>query len=127
MVSNTQFPYEILPHRMKQKMINLEDCIVGIMHTLVLNLGKPFLAAIQALSCQTRIWSDNSFPELRQKLSDIGFLSLNWCKVLPLGSKDKPGSSWELENFLAFMTSGKAFCQYSTNTKKGPTIKILQF
>ena len=125
---NIEFPYELLPYGMRQKMINLEDCIVGIMHTLVLNLGKHFLTTIQLLSSQTRIWSDKIYPDLKQNLSNIGSLSLNWCKALSLGSKDKPGSPWVSENYLAFMTAGKSilsiFNKYMIE-KKDQNIRIL--
>ena len=36
-------PQEVIPAGMKQKLFSLNQCLVGIMHTLVLNLGKHML------------------------------------------------------------------------------------
>ena len=125
---NVDFPYHFLPYGMRQKILDLDDCIVGIMHTLVLNLGRHFLTTIQLLSSQIRIWSDKIYPELKEKLSHIGSLSLNWCKALAFGSKEKPASPWVSENYLAFITIGKSLVSmFNFNVKedKNEHIKTL--
>ena len=45
------FSYHILPTGMLQELFTLDQCIVGVMHTLILNLRKHLLlTAVAALS-----------------------------------------------------------------------------
>ena len=44
---NVQLPNTLLPAGLKQNVVPLNACIVGVMHTLVLNLGKHVLLTIR--------------------------------------------------------------------------------
>ena len=52
-------PRSLLPSGMTQSIIQLDQCIVGVMHTLILNLGKCLLLTIAELlgKLKRNIWS----------------------------------------------------------------------
>lgn len=99
-------PRKLLPSGMTQSILRLDQCIVGVMHTLILNLGKHMLLTISELLSKVKIWS--SFLALSNDLlNDIRKLSLSWCKCYHYGSTDKPGSMWVSENYLGFVLVSK--------------------
>ena len=102
-------PESLLPAGMNQTIIRLDQCVVGVMHTLVLNLGKHLLLTIVDL-LDGNEWS-LFYNQCDKSLKDIKSLSLSWCKAYHLGSSDKPGSVWVSENYLAFaMVCKSLFC-----------------
>ena len=91
----------LLPSGMTQSILRLDQCIVGVMHTLILNLGKHLLLTIAELLSKLKIWS-TFYLATEALLNDVRKLSLNWCKCYHYGSTDKPGSVWVSENYLGF-------------------------
>ena len=49
-------PLEHLPTGLRQKQVNLQECLVGLMHTLVLNLGRHLVDTIRTLLQERRMW-----------------------------------------------------------------------
>ena len=90
----------ILPSGLRQTSIELQDCMVGIMHTLFLNVGRHLLETVLAV-LKTR--SDyHEFYEMSNKdIVEVQRMSLNWCKAYSYGT-NKPSSAWVSENFLGF-------------------------
>ena len=99
-------PTKYLPSGMTQSILRLDQCIVGVMHTLILNLGKHLLLTISELLSKLNRWS-SFFTSTNDLLNDIRKLSLSWCKCYHYGSMDKPGSLWVSENYLGFVLVSK--------------------
>ena len=99
----------LFPSRMTQSILRLDQCIVGVMNTLILNLGKHLLLIIAELLSKIKIWS-TFYSTSIVLLDDIRELFLNWCKCYHYGSTDKPGSLWVSENYLAFVLVCKHIC-----------------
>ena len=103
-----RFPINSLPIGMTQSNILLKDCMLGVMHTLVLNLGRHLLCTIKDLLSEHNCWTavyetcNNLFVKVRG-------LSLSWCKAWNFGSREAPGSSWVSENYLGFAVCSKMF------------------
>ena len=93
-------PQSILPAGMNQEILRLDQCIVGVMHTLVLNLGKHLLLTVVNL-LDGNEWTA-FYDQCNESLKEVKSLSLSWCKAYHLGSSEKPGSVWVSENYLAF-------------------------
>ena len=93
-------PHSILPAGMNQEILRLDQCIVGVMHTLVLNLGKHLLLTVVNL-LDGNEWTA-FYDQCNESLKEVKSLSLSWCKAYHLGSSEKPGSVWVSENYLAF-------------------------
>ena len=103
------FPSHLLPKGIIQRNLKLEDCMVGIMHTLVLNLGKHLLGSAMALMKLKKEW--NTFRNLSDDLlAEVQGLSLSWCKAWCYSSDVHPASSWVSENYLAFSVLSKSLC-----------------
>ena len=51
------FPQMLLPAAMNQKLFTLDQCMVGIMHTLILNLGRHLLLTAVAALSETNEWT----------------------------------------------------------------------
>ena len=96
-----QFPEHLLPNVMVKQPVSLDQCTVGAMHTLVLNLGKHVLSTLVDLLRENKRWT-TFYDKVAIKLIKVRSMSLNWCKTWNFGSKDKPGSLWVSENFLGF-------------------------
>ena len=103
-------PKNILPSGMNQKLFKLDQCIVGVMHTLILNLGKHMLiTAVRSLGSNwTKLYrTSNTLLILVNKLS------LSWCKCFNFGNtKTSPGSMWVSENYLAFAFVSKSLFSF---------------
>ena len=99
-------PTSLLPCGMTQSILRLDQCIVGVMHTLILNLGKHLLLTIAELLSKINLWS-KFFSSSSELLDEIRKLSLSWCKCYHYGSTDKPGSLWVSENYLGFALVSK--------------------
>ena len=112
-----RFPSNSLPIGMTQSNILLKDCMLGVMHTLVLNLGRHLLCTIKDLMCEHNCWTavyercNNLFVKVRG-------LSLSWCKAWNFGSRDAPGSSWVSENYLGFAVCSKMFMSQICSSAK---------
>ena len=103
-------PESLLPAGLNQTTIRLYQYVVGVMHTLVLNLGKHLLLTIVDL-LDGYDWS-LFYNQCDKSLKEIKSLSLSWCKAYHIGSIDKPGSVWVSENYLAFaMICKSLFCR----------------
>ena len=79
----------LLPSGINQKIFKLDQCVVGVMHTLILNLGKHML--LTAVRCLASDWS-NYYATSNNLLIMVNKLSLSWCKCFHFGSKQNPGS-----------------------------------
>lgn len=90
----------ILPSGMTQKVVRLDQIMVGIMHTLFLNLGKHILSMVKS-ALRNKKWSE-LYHQSNTLLSNIQSLSLNWCKCYSYGSQEIPGSLWVSDNYLGF-------------------------
>lgn len=102
-------PNDLLPSGMRQKLFNLDQCVVGVMHTLILNLGKyVLLTAVRSLASD---WS-NYYENTNMLLIQVNKLSLSWCKCFHFGSKQNPGSMWVSENYLAFAFVSKSLFSF---------------
>ena len=101
------FPVDILPTGLNQNVLALENCMVGIMHTLILNLGRHLLTTVIDVSKEKRKW-----PFFKDCIEDILLhvqgMSLSWCKALGYSSEQNPASSWVSENYLAFSILAKS-------------------
>ena len=118
-----QLPRILLPSGMTQSILRLDQCIVGVMHTLILNLGKHLLLTISELLSKVKMWT-SFYSSSSVLLDDIRKLSLNWCKCYHYGSTDKPGSLWVSENYLAFaLISKHIFSIMEQNNVEGKAIK----
>ena len=107
----------ILPSGMTQKILRLDQIMVGIMHTLFLNLGKHLLLMVK--SVLSRKWS-NFYEETNTLLIDIQSLSLSWCKCYCYGSNELPGSLWVSDNYLGFsLVTKHLFSILSTHNDEG--------
>ena len=95
------FPFSIVPSGMNQKSFALEQCMVGIMHTLILNLGRHLLLTAVASLSESNEWT-KFYSSTNSTLKQINKLSLSWCKCFYYGSTKKPGSMWVSENYLGF-------------------------
>ena len=93
-------PIDILPAGMTQKVVRLDQIMVGIMHTLFLNLGKHILSMVKS-ALRNKKWSE-FYHQSNTLLSNIQSLSLNWCKCYSYGSQEIPGSLWVSDNYLGF-------------------------
>ena len=107
----------ILPSGMTQKILRLDQIMVGIMHKLFLNLGKHLLLMVK--SVLSRKWS-NFYEETNTLLIDIQSLSLSWCKCYCYGSNELPGSLWVSDNYLGFsLVTKHLFSILSTHNDEG--------
>ena len=95
------FPWRLLPPAMNQNLFTLDQCMVGIMHTLILNLGKHLLLTAVAALSESNEWT-RFYKCTNAKLKNINKLSLSWCKCYSYGSTKNPGSMWVSENYLGF-------------------------
>ena len=94
-------PLELLPSGLRQQILELKDCLVGVMHTLILNIGKHLMLTMIALLKERKLW--NTFRDVSDEmLFTVQSMSLSWCKAWSYGSIQKPTSVWVSENFLAF-------------------------
>ena len=94
-------PKHLLPQCLLQNCIELRDCLVGVMHTLFLNVGGHITENIVGILSSRSQWEP--FCEFSADvLTIVQSMSLNWCKAFPYSSSKKPASAWVLENFLAF-------------------------
>ena len=103
-----RFPINVLPIGMTQTNILLKDCMLGVMHTLVLNLGRHLLCTIKDLLCEHNCWTAG-YERCNYLFVKVRGLSLSWCKAWNFGSRDAPGSSWVSENYLGFAVCSKMF------------------
>ena len=118
-----QLPRHVLPSGMTQSILRLDQCIVGVMHTLILNLGKHLLLTVAQLLSKLKMWT-TFYSSSSVLLDDIRKLSLNWCKCYHYGSTEKPGSLWVSENYLAFaLVSKHIFSIVTQNNDEGKAIK----
>ena len=92
-------PLSLLPSGMTQQLFTLEQCFVGVMHTLILNLGKHML--LSTVRVLGNDWS-KYYKKSNHVLTVINKLSISWCKCFYYGSLKNPGSMWVSENYLAF-------------------------
>ena len=99
--NDIQFPDHLLPNVMLKQPVSLDQCTVGAMHTLVLNLGKHVLSTLVDLLRENKQWT-TFYEKVAIKLIKVRSMSLNWCKTWNFGSKEKPGSLWVSENYLGF-------------------------
>ena len=94
-----RLPNNILPTGMTQSIIRLDQIVVSVMHTLILNLGKHLLLLVK--SFLNNGWT-NFYITTNNFLIDIQSLSLSWCKCFRYGSDKLPGSLWVSDNYLGF-------------------------
>ena len=105
--STIPFPEHLLPNIMVREPLKLEQCTVGAMHTLVLNLGKHILSTMVDLLREKRQWT-GFYNDVSIQLKNLRSMSLSWCKPWDFGSKEKPGSLWVSENYLGFAIVSKS-------------------
>ena len=117
-ISAPRMPIDCLPSGMRQNVLKLKDCIVGIMHTLVLNIGRHLFLSIIALLKERKLW--NQFRDRSEELLFfVQSKSLSWCKTWTYGSEKKPASVWVSENFLGFSIIGKSLSSMIHSTDVG--------
>ena len=107
-------PVTMLPPAMRYCDIELSQCLVGVMHTVVLNGGKVVLSTIKDVLTKEQSWSD-FYENTNKLLSQLRSLSLSWLKCWTFGSSNKPGGGWLSENYLGFMTISKSIAFYGSN------------
>ena len=110
-------PSGVLTPGLRQTKVKLDGCLVGLMHTLILNLGRHLVESIKTVLKERRRW-----VEFRDKSSKVLIavqsMSVQWCKAWTYGSDTKPTASWVSENFLGFAILSKSICSllpYETN------------
>ena len=105
------FPRKLLTSGMNQRLFTLDQCMVGIMHTLILNLGKHLLLTAVAWLSETEDWT-RFYNSTNGRLKKINKLSLSWCKCYHYGSRKNPGSMWVSENYLGFAYVSKSIFSF---------------
>ena len=103
---NNRF-WEMIPHMVASPSLSLDQCMVGSMHTIVLNLGKHVLLTICECLKKSRQFS-LFYSKMSDFMESVQRMSLSWCKAWSLGSKDKPGGPWVSENYLSFAMLSKS-------------------
>ena len=105
------FPRKLMTSGMNQSLFTLDQCMVGIMHTLILNLGKHLLLTAVAWLSETNDWT-RFYNSTNGRLKKINKLSLSWCKCYYYGSRKNPGSMWVSENYLGFAYVSKSIFSF---------------
>ena len=113
------FPEHVLPAAMKFAGLELKQCLVGVMHTLILNGGKTVLGTIRELLTKETKWQP-FYKETNLDLQRIRKLSLSWCKAWNYGSSQTPGGPWVSENYYAFIGVSKSLCSLLCRTLAKP-------
>ena len=106
------FPHHILPTGMSQNLFTLDQCIVGVMHTLILNLGKHVLLTGHAILSERNNQWKKFYNITNVILKNVNKLSLSWCKCFYYNNTTNPGSTWVSENYLAFAFVCKSLFSY---------------
>jgi hypothetical protein len=90
------------------KNLSLDQCMVGIMHTLFLNGGKKLLTLIQDIFKKEKMGMQ--FLTISKRyFRDVRTLSLSWIMAWPFGSTtDKPMAPWVSKNFVAYYHLSKS-------------------
>ena len=100
-------PVEELPAGLRQKQIKLQECFVGLMHTLILNLGRHLLDTVRTLLLEQKMWELYRL-ESQKVLKSAQSLSIHWCKAWHYGSNKNPSAPWVSENYLAYAFLAKS-------------------
>ena len=122
-----RMPINCLPSGMRQDVLELKDCVVGIMHTLVLNIGRHLILSVIGLLKERKLW--NQFRDRSEELLfNVQSKSLSWCKTWTYGSEKKPASVWVSENFLGFSVIAKSLSSFvhSTDVREGQHIELIR-
>jgi hypothetical protein len=99
---------EILPKEMLCPTLSLDQCMVGIMHTLFLNGGKKFLTLIQDVFKKEKMGT-LFLTRSKRFFRDVRTLSLSWIMAWPFGATpEKPMAPWVSENFVAYYQISKS-------------------
>ena len=124
---NTIPPMDVssVPCSVTSGAISIDQCMVGIMHTLFLNGGKKVMLLIHDVFKRENVGA-HFLTDSKVYFSQILSLSLNWVMAWPFGSTgDKPMAPWVSENYVAFHHVSKSFISIVLEklTRKGrPTV-----
>ena len=109
-----EVPEFLLPIGLKQDTIELDDCMIGAMHTVVLNLGRHYLDVMHDVLSQEGSWRA-FYDDTNKLLKTVRSMSLSWCKVWTYGSRANPGSQWVSENYLGLAVASKMMLSTASN------------
>ena len=102
----------LLPPAFRFGTIKLSQCLVGVMHTVVLNGGKVILSTLKDTLTGCGKWAE-FYENVNNFLESIRGMSLSWLKCWTFGSPTTPGGGWLSENYLAFMTVSKSIACFA--------------